>query len=511
MSEKPFPENLISGYLDGQLTEEERALVEQRMQEDPATKRLVEELRANAEQMQGLPRFRAPEGFAERLMASPELDRAFSELATDEVGPQAKLSGETSSFKRTKRFRLAVAAIVSLAAMVLVVFFLPQSYESASLQVKKNSESAGEIKSPVQPKGKIALEKDAVDSMKMEVLPEAAASLEDKSDLSKSKRVQSAERSPNRMQEVDPSSRRRFAANDDAGFDDRMPVAPATNEILEPERERNPAVVGDSQQLSIELKKSLVARKISEVVEIEFTQGPEALGMIQESLQRNQILLTEADAELANDEEADESQNEPLRGIASEENGERLFWRRELNKAVAGRGGMPNSSQAFVVTATPSQMVRLFSDMSQRASIKLYPVDAVDSSKNGLAVPQVELQKTKQIEIPARDNAKTGEGNVASELAKQLARKKQPSSMSGASIVGDRQAIGEPSADLPAKEQAKALGQPKEDLYSYYFENTDKDQPRRFLLFVRSNVAVVPRLESSSEADVLPADSAPDK
>ena len=126
-------------------------------------------------------------------------------------------------------------------------------------------------------------------------------------------------------------------------------------------------------------------------------------------------------------------------------------------------------------------------------------------------MPQVELQKTKQIEIPARDNAKTGEGNVASELAKQLARKKQPSSMSGASIVGDRQAIGEPSADLPAKEQAKALGQPKEDLYSYYFENADKDQPRRFLLFVRSNVAVVPRLESSREAEVLPADSAPDK
>ena len=516
MSEKPFPENLISGYLDGQLTEEERALVEQSMQEDPATKRLVEELRANAEQMQGLPRFRTPEGFAERLMASPELDRAFSDLATDEVGQRSELSDESSAYPRTRRLRLAVAAIVSLAAMMLVTLFLPQSFESAKLQVQKSSETtesepAREAfdakKSSGLSKDNVALTNAVGQPVEMDALPEVAESLGDKRNSSKSKRSNRRFRDQKKSKSLSKMSNQQANSivgdKDDSELSDRLPpVSPARqrfaadgdagfgNGVDSNSAEQESAIVGDAQQQADRLSDSS-SLAVNEVIEIEFAQVPDALVVFREALQRNQILLSETDSDLAIDDDSDrpgDTQGNDLSGSRSEE-GVNLFETRKLD--------MLNSSHAFVVTATPAQMVRLFSDVGQRATINRFPLGK-DSSRNdpvaneNLAMEDESDQaekSTAQMELLAREKAKDARQAVRG-FAKQLERRQQQSLVDGVIMhggIGGGQAIGEPGADLPAKEPAKALGQPKEDLYSYYFENADKDQPRRFLLFVRSS------------------------
>jgi hypothetical protein len=55
-SQREIDDELLSAYLDGELSTEEHARVEERLRSDPAARRLVEELRAVSGAVQGLPR-----------------------------------------------------------------------------------------------------------------------------------------------------------------------------------------------------------------------------------------------------------------------------------------------------------------------------------------------------------------------------------------------------------------------------------------------------------------------
>ncbi len=63
---------LLSSYLDGEVTERERAVVERALRDDPSARRLLEELRAVAHAVAGLPRHAAPATLESDLAAQLE-------------------------------------------------------------------------------------------------------------------------------------------------------------------------------------------------------------------------------------------------------------------------------------------------------------------------------------------------------------------------------------------------------------------------------------------------------
>ena len=65
-------EALLSAYLDGELTEAERAEVEQTLERSPEARRLLEELRKTVDLVRGLPRQRLPDEFHEEVCAEVE-------------------------------------------------------------------------------------------------------------------------------------------------------------------------------------------------------------------------------------------------------------------------------------------------------------------------------------------------------------------------------------------------------------------------------------------------------
>ncbi len=92
--QQEFDDQLLSAYLDDELTPEERARVEERLAVDPAARQLVEQLRAVSRTLQGLPQESLGEDLrgavlqrAERAMLAPAQVR-LHEPATDGQSPR---------------------------------------------------------------------------------------------------------------------------------------------------------------------------------------------------------------------------------------------------------------------------------------------------------------------------------------------------------------------------------------------------------------------------------------
>jgi hypothetical protein len=106
---RDLSDELLSAYLDGEATAEERAAVEARLAESEADRQLLEELRWLRSDMQALPRVAASPDFADRVT------QAALSAAADLNGPQP-VSG-------TRRYWLSAAmAATALAACLFVAF-----------------------------------------------------------------------------------------------------------------------------------------------------------------------------------------------------------------------------------------------------------------------------------------------------------------------------------------------------------------------------------------------------
>jgi anti-sigma factor RsiW len=68
----PFTPDLISAYLDGELTPKERAVVEQQLRDHAELRRLYDELRALREMLRTMPTVEPGEGFAQRVLRAAE-------------------------------------------------------------------------------------------------------------------------------------------------------------------------------------------------------------------------------------------------------------------------------------------------------------------------------------------------------------------------------------------------------------------------------------------------------
>ncbi len=102
------PEELLSAYLDGEATPEERALVERRLEESGEWRQVLKEVRATRELLMALPVREAPTGFWDSVLQP-------------DIAPPVPL--ETVRRRRGKQvigWLAGAAAAAAIAAVVLV-------------------------------------------------------------------------------------------------------------------------------------------------------------------------------------------------------------------------------------------------------------------------------------------------------------------------------------------------------------------------------------------------------
>jgi anti-sigma factor RsiW len=120
MSGQPdqWSEDLLSAYADGEVTDEQRALVEARLEESPSLRAVLEEIEAAREAVRALPMIDARPEFWARILDGTGLD------ADDLAAPAPVVSLESRRASRLTRW-VAVAGGAAAAAVIAAVILLP--------------------------------------------------------------------------------------------------------------------------------------------------------------------------------------------------------------------------------------------------------------------------------------------------------------------------------------------------------------------------------------------------
>jgi len=114
--------DFLSGYLDGELTSEERAEVEARLAASPELRAELDEIRVVRDAVRSLPRRDAPAGFWDTIVANVETAADDDEVAV--AGDLALVSDLGERRARTVPWRW-IAGTAAAAAVVIAVFVVP--------------------------------------------------------------------------------------------------------------------------------------------------------------------------------------------------------------------------------------------------------------------------------------------------------------------------------------------------------------------------------------------------
>lgn len=141
-----FSDELISAFLDGELTAEEQALVEQTLMDSVEQRHVFEELRALRGGLQSLPTHKLPADFSQRVLrkaeramqdaqptslVSPVLSAAAEPVidagstAVSLAAPVSPAAGFSRASSNRGKFRVVVAACAAIAAALLVALYAP--------------------------------------------------------------------------------------------------------------------------------------------------------------------------------------------------------------------------------------------------------------------------------------------------------------------------------------------------------------------------------------------------
>ena len=118
-----FDDELLSAYVDGELTAAERALVENRLRSDAAAAALVEELRSLSSTIKSLPRETLPRDLRPGVLA--EVEQARADL--ERHGPATLPLEPVDRWKGSRRG--LVWSALAIAATVLIAVFQPAEVE----------------------------------------------------------------------------------------------------------------------------------------------------------------------------------------------------------------------------------------------------------------------------------------------------------------------------------------------------------------------------------------------
>jgi len=113
-------EDLLSAYVDGEVTDEQRALVEARLAESWSTRALLAEIEAARDAVRALPMRDAPPGFWARILDGTGLDA--DAVIADAPAPVVSLESRRAS--RLPRW-VAVAGGAAAAAVIAAVVLVP--------------------------------------------------------------------------------------------------------------------------------------------------------------------------------------------------------------------------------------------------------------------------------------------------------------------------------------------------------------------------------------------------
>jgi hypothetical protein len=136
-----FPDELLSAYLDGELTADERSVVERHLAESQADRQLLGELQSLKRDLAALPQAKVDAGFADRVVEAALAAKASSSVvATRPVREPG-----------AQRWSYAAAAIVAVAASLLL-FAKPWQPEGVpTVHVLSELPGAANIESSLSP------------------------------------------------------------------------------------------------------------------------------------------------------------------------------------------------------------------------------------------------------------------------------------------------------------------------------------------------------------------------
>ena len=137
-----FDDELLSAYVDGELTAAERARVEERLRSDPAAAALVDELRSLSSEIQRLPR--EPLGRDLRSNILAEIDQARADLAAHGPATLPELPIDRWAGIR----RGLVWSALAIAATIVIAIFQPPQEKQAGENVARAKKVAPAAAAP---------------------------------------------------------------------------------------------------------------------------------------------------------------------------------------------------------------------------------------------------------------------------------------------------------------------------------------------------------------------------
>jgi hypothetical protein len=134
-----FDDELLSAYVDGELTAAERALVEERLRSDPAAAALVEELRSLSSTIKSLPRETLGRDLRAGVLA--EVDQARADL--DQHGPTTLPTAPVDRWAGIRRG--LVWSALAIAATVLIAVFQPAEVDQDERELARAEKREAEV------------------------------------------------------------------------------------------------------------------------------------------------------------------------------------------------------------------------------------------------------------------------------------------------------------------------------------------------------------------------------
>ncbi len=113
-----YNDELLSAYLDGELTGDEQALVEERLASDPSAQQLLDDLAMMREDLQSLPTYSLPHDLSERVLQQAEHEM----LVPRNDSPMPISKAAPTSWKKLAWALLVAGAAASIA---IVIFYGP--------------------------------------------------------------------------------------------------------------------------------------------------------------------------------------------------------------------------------------------------------------------------------------------------------------------------------------------------------------------------------------------------
>jgi anti-sigma factor RsiW len=132
---------LISASVDGELSDSERAAVQQRLVEDEPLRQLFERLSTLQRRLALLPRYRLDDGFAARVIRRIELSASRpSGTSTEHSSPiEVTVASRPVRHPRTVAWRGAFWTMAAIATAILLMVYVPRGVEPTGAPVAERS------------------------------------------------------------------------------------------------------------------------------------------------------------------------------------------------------------------------------------------------------------------------------------------------------------------------------------------------------------------------------------